>query len=375
MAKRKAKPKKHPKLPNGFGRITEIKGKNLRNPFRAMVTVGKNEAGRPIGKILGYYESWYAAYDALAEYQKNPYELNKDTLTIEELYDKWSESYFEELTDVTSIRTVKSAWGYVTPTFRRQKVTSITPQAMKDFITQDAHKKDKNGKTVMASDNIKSRIKSVFNLMYDYAVMAQIIQYNPARQFSLKGIQGKIERKRKDKTPISSEHEAALWKDIDFGYTRMVLINIYSGWRPEEMLEIEKENVDLENMTMKGGMKTEAGTDRIIPIHPKILPLIKYYYNLSNGEMLFYDYSKVKPSRMTYDKYRGRFNKILERHGWRDIYTPSCPRHTFSTKAKEAHMDDFARKKIMGHIITDVTDKHYTHLDMNKYLMEEIKKI
>lgn len=375
MARRKTKTVKHPKLPNGFGRITEIKGRNLRKPFRAMITVGKTEEGKPIGKILGYYESWYDAYDALKEYHENPYELKKDSLTIEELYQKWSESYFKELTDDTSVRTVKSAWGYVTPAFRRQKVTAMTPQAIKDFIAQDAQKKDKNGKTVMASDNMKSRIKSMFNLMYDYAVMAQIIQYNPARQFSLKGIQGKIERKRKDKNIISKDHEDILWKDIDFGCTRMVLINIYSGWRPEEMLELEKKNIDLKNMTMKGGMKTEAGTDRTIPIHPKILPLVESYYNLSDGDMLFYDYSKTKPLRMTYDKYRGRFKKILDRHGWDDLYSPSCPRHTFSTKAKEAHMSELARKKIMGHIITDVTDKHYTHLEMNKYLMEEIKKI
>lgn len=247
--------------------------------------------------------------------------------------------------------------------------------SIKNFIAQDAQKKDKNGKTVMASDNIKSRIKSIFNLMYDYAVMAQIIQYNPARQFSLKGIQGKIERKRKDKNIISKDHEDILRKDIDFGCTRIVLINIYSGWRPEEMLELEKKNIDLKNMTMKGGMKTEAGTDRTIPIHPKILPLVESYYNLSDGDMLFYDYSKTKPLRMTYDKYRGRFKKILDRHDWNDLYSPSCPRHTFSTKAKKAHMSELARKKIMVHIITDVTDKHYTHLEMNKYLMEEIKKI
>lgn len=40
----------------------------------------------------------------------------------------------------------------------------------------------------------------------------------------------------------------------------MVLINIYSGWRSEEMLELKKENIDLEEMTMKGSLKTEAGT-------------------------------------------------------------------------------------------------------------------
>lgn len=40
------------RLPNGFGRITEIKGRNLRRPFRAMVSDGKDETGHPIGKLL-----------------------------------------------------------------------------------------------------------------------------------------------------------------------------------------------------------------------------------------------------------------------------------------------------------------------------------
>ena len=35
------KSNKRKKLPNGFGRITELKNRNLRKPFRAMVTVGR----------------------------------------------------------------------------------------------------------------------------------------------------------------------------------------------------------------------------------------------------------------------------------------------------------------------------------------------
>ena len=155
----------------------------------------------------------------------------------------------------------------------------------------------------------------------------------------------------------------------------MILINIYSGLRPEELLQLKKENIDLFHMTMTGGMKTDAGFNRTIPIHPKIVGLIEYYYKKSDGELLFYDYDKTTPAAMTYDKYRGRFKKILTRHGLDKLYRPSCPRHTFSTRAKDAHMDDFARKKIMGHEITDVTDKHYTHLDLNDYLMSEICKI
>ena len=44
--------KQHMRLPNGFGQISEIKGRKLRRPFRAMVTVGVTEHGRPICKIL-----------------------------------------------------------------------------------------------------------------------------------------------------------------------------------------------------------------------------------------------------------------------------------------------------------------------------------
>ena len=46
------KPNKRRRLPNGFGQISEIKGRNLRNPFRAMVTVGKDKNGKPICKPL-----------------------------------------------------------------------------------------------------------------------------------------------------------------------------------------------------------------------------------------------------------------------------------------------------------------------------------
>lgn len=43
---------KRRRLPNGFGQISEIKNRNLRNPFRAMISVGKDSNGRPICKPL-----------------------------------------------------------------------------------------------------------------------------------------------------------------------------------------------------------------------------------------------------------------------------------------------------------------------------------
>ena len=381
MATRKNKVKKHVKLPNGFGRITCIKDKSLRNPWRAMVTIGRDEEGKPRGKILGYYPSWEDAYYALEEYHRNPYELDVKTVTVQDLFEKWSESYFNELSVDSSVRTITSAWQYVPPHFRRLNAASLKPQAIKDFILMDAYKQMNDGTHKKPSDNMRSRLKSIFNLMYDYAVLSDLVPVNPAKQFSLNGIGKKIEKHRNDKVPITKEHEQILWDDLEFGYTKMVLINIYTGWRPQELILLKKEDVDLKNWTMKGGMKTDAGMERLVPIHPKIRPLVLYYYNKSPGDLLFYNYDaswskkkKQKPIKMTYDQYRGRFKKIQERHGW-NCYSPSCPRHTFSTNAKEHHMDSLARKLIMGHEIYDVTDKHYTHIDLISFLHEEVMKI
>lgn len=63
--KPRSKNNKRRRLPNGFGQISEIKNRNLRNPFRAMVTVGKTSTGRPICKPLkpeSYFPTYNDAY-------------------------------------------------------------------------------------------------------------------------------------------------------------------------------------------------------------------------------------------------------------------------------------------------------------------------
>jgi integrase len=49
-------------------------------------------------------------------------------------------------------------------------------------------------------------------------------------------------------------------------------------------------------------------------------------------------------------------------------------RHTFSTFAKEYGVDEYARKKFMGHSIKDLTDRVYTHMDI-EWFRTEIEKI
>jgi integrase len=122
---------------------------------------------------------------------------------------------------------------------------------------------------------------------------------------------------------------------------------------------------------MFGGIKTDAGRNRYVPIHPLILPLIEARYNTHN-EYLFNDEDGQQGTSMTYDKYRKRFTKVMTRLKF--IHHPQETRHTFITKAKEANIDEYMLKLIVGHAIHDITEKVYTHRTMEQ-LQKEIIKI
>lgn len=77
-------------------------------------------------------------------------------------------------------------------------------------------------------------------------------------------------------------------------------------------------------------------------------------------------------NHMTYDKYRKRFQKVIDRLKLK--HRPHETRHTFITKAKACNMDEYILKLIIGHSIEDITEKVYTHRTM-KQLRNEIKKI
>ena len=74
-----------------------------------------------------------------------------------------------------------------------------------------------------------------------------------------------------------------------------------------------------------------------------------------------------------YNKYLSLYKETMKRLEL-DHTEPYDTRHTFSTMAKVCHMDDSARKKIMGHKAGNLTDDVYTHEPID-FLIREIDKI
>lgn len=75
---------------------------------------------------------------------------------------------------------------------------------------------------------------------------------------------------------------------------------------------------------------------------------------------------------MTYDKYRKRFQKVMDR--LKLNHHPHETRHTFISKAKACGMDEYILKLIVGHAIEDITEKVYTRRTIEQ-LRSEIEKI
>lgn len=384
--KETAKPKqtrksnKRRRLPNGFGQISEIKNRNLRKPFRAMVTVGKTQTGRPICKPLkpdSFFATYNEAYAALAEYNKNPYDL-ENSISVKELYDRWSEEYFKTLKSKGSCRTITSAWAYCSSVYR-MKVTTLRARHIKGCI--DEGTTIVNGEEHHPSAGVKSRIKSLFNLMLDYAVEYEIVDRNYARSFNLSDdIIKEKDKVQKKHIPMSDEEMEILWSHVDdTTYVDVILIQCYSGWRPQELGLIELANVDLHNWSFIGGMKSEAGTDRIVPIHSKIRQLVERKYQEAVDMDSKYLINCLEQSGrsgklLTYEKYQKRFANIIAELNLNDQHRPHDPRKHFVTTAKKYQVDEYAIKYMIGHTIADITERVYTERDL-EWLRNEMEKI
>ena len=377
--KRPRKSNKRRRLPNGFGQISEIKNRNLRNPFRAMVTVGKTPEGKPICKPLkpeSYFATYNDAYAALVEYNKNPYDL-EPSITMQELYDKWLPEYEKT---VKSTKSATSAWAYCSGVYK-MRVMDIRARHVKGCMEEGVAVI--RGKEQHPSATMKNQIKSLFNMMLDYALEYELVDRNYSRTFNLTEETVKeIQSVKKEHIAFNDEEMDLLWANISNKQgIDIMLIQCYSGWRPQELGLLELKDVDLENWTFRGGMKTDAGENRVVPIHSRIQDLVlrKYQEAEALGSPYLLNWTdpnnrNKKNLKLTYARYQKAFERIRDELKLNPNHRPHDGRTHFVTMAKRYGVDEYAIKYMVGHKISDITEKVYTRREF-AWLREEIEKI
>lgn len=222
-----------------------------------MVPAEKTDNGRPISKLMkpiSYFETYKDAYGASLEYNRNPYAANA-SMTVKELHDRWALVYVKRVTAATYERSCHT-WNLCQPMYDYQ-VSELRAHVIREFLN------------TKKSPNTRVSIRDLFAMMLDYAVENDIAEKNVARDIDMQNEHREREAMRESHISFTDEEMELLWGNAGDPIVGMMLIQCYCGWRPMELCEITLENINLENWSIVGGSKTEAGRDRTVPIHEK----------------------------------------------------------------------------------------------------------
>lgn len=371
---RKPRQNKRKRLPNGFGQITELKGRALRKPFRAMVTVGKTPEGKPICKLLkpeAYFETYNDAYAALLEYNKSPFDFTEQT-TVKELYQVWSKEFYPTLKTTAAY---VAAWRYC-ESIHDMKLYEVRPIHIK-YCIEEAVITDQNG-THKASENTRVKIKGLLRKLFDRALELGLLTSSPVTPV-------KVDNNPEAKTHhmcFTNDEMKLLWGHYkEYNHVDMILIQCYSGWRPRELVALKLSDIDLKKRAMTGGMKTNYGINRTVPIHPRIYPLIKNYYDRAKevGSEYLFNHVNQDPAKnryvpMTYKRFFLTYDLAVKELHLDERHRPHDGRKQFVTMAKRYSLDEYAIKRLVGHSIADLTERVYTERDF-EWLRAELEKI
>lgn len=356
------KRKKRMRLPPGLGSVHHINdGRNRRKPYRARVPshVEINmENGRAVQKYItiGYYETEVEAIEALMEYRKNPYTLDASLSTFADIFEEWKGKKYTEIS--------KSGRAAYDAAFKNSE--KLHNMKMRDIRT--AHMEEIM-QTIPFGFQVQTKLKTLWGQLFKYAIERDVIQKNYAEFVKTRDKDEGTKR-----TAIPAEDREKIWQAADAGNlsAELALIYLYTGMRPSELLEVKKENVDLAARIMVGGMKTEAGKDRHIPLHKDIIPFVERLMQTA-GEYLVMRYDKDKPQKMSYTRFNlHHWQPLIKKLGM-EQYTPHYARHTCATMLREAGVAEDIRKLILGHASGDITDR-YTHIS-DAMLVEAIDMI
>lgn len=333
------------RLPNGYGSVYKLSG-NRRNPYIARLTVGWDENKKQQYKTIGYYPNKKSALQALSDYNKNPYDIDSASVTFEEVYERWSKEKFEKISK-SNVNGYKASYA-VCQSLYSMRMADIKTSHLQNVI-----------KTCGKNYPTLRKLRVLFNQLYQYSMANDIVKKNYSDYVDIGTDDTETDRK-----PFTNAEIQTLWDCVDRKeYIDTILIMIYSGLRIGELLDIKTANVNIEERYMRGGSKTSAGKNRLIPINKKILPFIKARLNPENEYLI----AKEDGTKVNYYTYReNHFNTIMEQLQMKS--KPHDCRHTFATLADNAGMNKLSIKRIMGHASSDITDKIYTHKNIEELL-------
>lgn len=192
-------------------------------------------------------------------------------------------------------------------------------------------------------------MKNLMSHFYKHGLANQTVSVNLAQYLQLPPANAS------EQTPFNAEELDKLWQDFAAGntFTGYILLMIYTGMMPGELLQAKKEHIDWDGKQIRGaGLKTAVRKAAPIVLADVILPVLRVLVDTSPGEKLIH---------INKDNFYREYYATLDRIGTRRLPPYSC-RHTTGTDLAKAAVPAFTIQKIMRHAKITTT-QHYTHMD------------
>lgn len=382
-----ARRKKYPRLPNSFGSIRYI-SKGRRNPYAVHPPCKEtDEFGRPIRpKALCYVDDWYVGFAVLTAYHAGTYkpgdELELRTyrqqsegrdldVFCQRLLDDFSANRSSNLIQMKKKKTFAEVytdffnWKFGEGSGKTLSKSSLNASRIAFNNCKTLHDKPFAGlryndlqgcvDACQLKRSSKELMVTLIKQMYKYADMVELIDKDYSVHVS-------------PNAPEDDEHGVAftdeelkiLWNNKENPTVGMILIMCYSGFRVSAFHKIE---INLEGMYFKGGVKTKASKERIVPIHSAIAELVKTRRAVFDDDLL----------GRTDTTFRKEMYATLKTLGIQK-HTPHDCRHTFSRLCEKYEVNENDRKRLLGHAFQDITNAVYGHRTIDD-LRKEIEKI
>lgn len=250
-----------------------------------------------------------------------------ESVTFAQLYEKWV-PFYEPRVSVGEMKSAAAAYKHFS------NVHSLTFADITTAQLQSCIDDCPRGKRT------KENMKLLAGRLYTYAIGERIVAVDYSRPLF-------CGNEEKGKRPPFTKKEIAMIDQAErdgVPYADYVLAMIYTGFRPTEFLTLTVNNYDPDINAFTAGIKTPAGWNRLVPVHPRIQAIVGRA--VARGGVLFPD---ENGNMMDDERFRVRyFQPLMDRLGIVDR-VPYSARHSFANFLKKPVGADKDKIALIGH--------------------------
>lgn len=291
--------------------------------------------------------------------------------TFQDIAESWERRHREEIT----VRTWNNYAAHYQDILSKHGSKTMNEVSALDITNHLAQAKAQG-----YSATVVNTIRSLYRMIFDYAIVHEYAQYNPVSSVKLpRGL------KRGKRVAPSDDQIRKIFAAADAPFGLFPIFLLCTGCRKSEALALAWDDVDFEareimitksldytngaNPTYKLP-KTDAGT-RTVPIIDVLYDLLQEAHNASTSDLLFPAPDSNRGGKggglMTLRCYEGHWQRYCQAAGFVDpdgkpTITAHNLRHGTATLMFELGVDEMSAQRILGHSRIEITREIYTDL-------------